>query len=474
MWYSLRGSGLEVMHGEHFTHRVVSIIILMISFTLGPALNLRSEEVQGALDLPGKEALLKAQRQAVEWIKTQLVPNDVVPEPAPTRRRLLLSYRIPREDPAYPYLYGRSFLYDNALGVVALTMAGEYRHAEYILSAIKRLLRNDGSLWFMYNTNNSWPGEDDHDGAVMRMGAVAWFGYAVTYYLHARGEEEATFLVEDTLAQGYLEMAEAIAGYILQNQVIDPADRRYGLVTGGWGDYEIKINPGSGTPVEEYVPSRVPWVSMEHNIDIYFFLRGLHTLTGDERYRKGAELVRSGLLGLWSEEHGQLYRGIRSTGVIDTALPLDGASWAALFLISIGEEEKAGRCLGVLNSRFLSKHSGITGYRPYSSEPVYEDVGVNRYYYPDHPGMLWKDLPFVWGEGSCGAAAALIRAGKLKEGAAVLNSMLSLRVDGGFRYASASVPYQFSDYTSVASTAWFIIAVELLKGGRMAAIFWGE
>jgi hypothetical protein len=36
-------------------------------------------------------------------------------------------------------------------------------------------------------------------------------------------------------------------------------------------------------------------------------------------------------------------------------------------------------------------------------------------------------------------------------------------VGGGFRYASIPVPYQFSDYPSVASTAWFVIAAEQPK-----------
>jgi len=460
------------MYSVSFFFRRFIVIVLMILYCFFPYSNLRSEDVREFQEYPVIEPLLEAQIQAVDWLRKQIVPNEIVPAPAPTRRRLIVSYRIPEQDPAYPYLYGRSFLYDNALGVIALTMSGEYHYAEYILSAIKRLLREDGSLWFMYNTHNNWPNEDDHSGALLRMGAVAWFGYAVTYYLRVRMEEDEGFLEKDKLAQEYLEMAKYIANYIMQNQVIDRADLRYGLVTGGWGDYKIKIKKGSKTPVEEYVASRVIWVSMEHNIDIYFFLKDLHKLTGDDRYRKGAELVKSGILRLWSKEYGQFYRGIKSSGITDTALPLDGASWGALFLLSIGDNKKAATCVEVLNSRFLSKQIGIIGYIPYSSEPIYEDEGVNSYYYPENPGMLWKDLPFVWCEGSFGAACALIRAGDSKKGAEVLNSLLSLQEDGGFRYASVKVPYKFNDYPSVASTAWFIIAVEVLKGDRLGSFFW--
>jgi hypothetical protein len=446
----------------------VIVMILLIGSVITPL----SAENQAIGDLPWKEVLFTAQTKAIVWIKAQMVPNAIVREPAPARRRLLVSYRVPEEAPVYPYIYSRSFLYDNALGVVALTIAGEYRSAEYILSAIRRQLRADGSLWFVYNTHNNWPDEDDHEGSMIRTGALAWFGYSILYYLRVRLLEEANFLVMDTLAPGYLEMAEAIASYILSNQVKEPGDLRFGLITGGWGEYEIRIDQRTGTPVEEYVPLKVSWVSMEHNIDAYFFFKELYSLTGREKYREGAELVKNGILRLWSEEYGQFYRGIRSTGVVDTALPLDGASWGALFLLSIGEDAKAARCLETLQSSFISEHGKIKGYRPYALEPVYEDERVNSYYYPRNPGMRWRELPFVWGEGSCGAAAALIRCGKIKEGVEILNSMLLLREGDGFRYASGKVPYQFNDYPCVVTTAWFVIAVELLKGGRRGDIFW--
>lgn len=450
--------------------RLQAIIIMILSF--GSFLAPVPAENQTIKNLPGKEELFAAQKKAAEWIKAQIVPNAIVSDPAPARRRLLLSYRVPEEDPAYPYIYSRSFLYDNALGVVALTMMGEYHAAEYILSAIRRQMLADGSLWFVYNTHNSWPGEDDQEGALIRTGSLAWFGYSIVYYLRVRLLENANFLDTDTLARGYLEMAENIASYIFSNQVKEPGDRRFGLVTGGWGDYEIGIDLRTGTPVEDYVPSKVSWVSMEHNIDIYFFLKDLYSLTGKEKYMEGAELVKKGVLGLWSDEYGQFYRGIKATGMVDAALPLDGASWGALFLLSIGEDQKAANSLETLQRLFISKHGRIKGYRPYELESVYEDERVNSYYYPENPRMLWKELPFVWGEGSCGAAAALIRCGKIREGAEVLNSMLLLRVGDGFRYASVKVPYQFNDYPCVATTAWFVIAVELLKGRRVGMIFW--
>jgi hypothetical protein len=56
----------------------------------------------------------------------------------------------------------------------------------------------------------------------------------------------------------------------------------------------------------------------------------------------------------------------------------------------------------------------------------------------------------------------------------IMESQAGLAVDGGFRYASHPVPYQFSDYPSVASTAWLVIATEMLRGTPAAALFWGK
>ncbi len=126
-----------------------------------------------------------------------------------------------------------------------------------------------------------------------------------------------------------------------------------------------------------------------------------------------------------------------------------------------------------MRSRFGSDVDGAHGFRPYGPEPIYVDPAVNRFFFPDRPGRQWQDLPFIWGEGSFGAAAALIRTGNRDDGVRTLVSLLPMAVNGGFRYASSGVQFQFSDYPSVASTAWFIIATELARGGAAADAFWG-
>jgi hypothetical protein len=418
-------------------------------------------------------AVEQAEADAAKWLQGQMVPNDVVPSPDPNRRRLLVSYRVPADDPAYRYVYGRSFIYDNALGAIAFTMLGRYREAEFILNALGHLVRADGSLWFGYNTQNDWPSENDHEGAIIRTGAVAWVGYAFTYYLSVRTNKNAELVQDDPIAAGYRNTALAIASFLATSLVTDPSDTRRGLLTGGLGTSTVAVGQGSPVPTENFDPAKARWVSMEHNIDAWFFLRDLARLTGQADLAATAEGIRGRLMDLWSERDGQFFQGIHDDGSVDTVLPLDGASWGALFLAAQGREGQARRSTAAMQDRFSSEAAGVRGYRPYGPEPIYTDPRVNAYYFPAKPGMRWQELPFVWGEGSLGAAAALARTGQAEGAVKVMDSLLALSESGGVRYATSPVAWQFASYPSVASTAWYIIATEMLRGGPAAASFWG-
>src|SRR6056297_1117759 len=151
----------------------VAMLTVVAMSARGP---LHAQELPGVSD-EVRARLREHQTAAVEWLAEQLVPNEAVPDPNPARRNLIISYRIPPDDPVYPYLYGRSFVYDGAVAAIAFTMTGRYREAQRVLLALSRQVRNDGSVWFGLNTQNAWPSDADSDGAVVRSGASAWVGY---------------------------------------------------------------------------------------------------------------------------------------------------------------------------------------------------------------------------------------------------------------------------------------------------------
>lgn len=410
--------------------------------------------------------------KSISWLKAQIVPNDTIPNPVQERRRLILSYRLPESDPAYPYISGKSFIYDDALAVIAFTMKGEYKYSEYILSAMERLLNENGSIWFSCNTQNSWPSPEDHHGAVIRSGALAWAGYAPVYYLLSRQIEEPGFAENDYLAGQYLAMAEKIAGYLKNRQITDKKDKRYGLVTGGEGSYVLEYSSETKNVEEVFRETAIDWVSMEHNIDAFFLFRDLGRLTGKKEWADAAEMVKDSLMkNMWDKKHNQFFRGIKGDGKLDLALPLDGASWGSLFLTSVGAKGKALKSLEEIERNFKTEDKGFKGYGPYHDENIYESPEIASALLG--PGIItWRDVSIVWSEGSLGAAAAYIRAGDPEKGRQIISEAAKMSDNGGLLYVSSDVPYHFSAYPSVAGTAWYIIADHLLS--RPDDLFWSK
>ncbi|MDA3951505.1 MAG: hypothetical protein PF508_20020 [Spirochaeta sp.] len=446
---------------------VATVVMFMVAAMSAPGA-LRAQE-QLAVSDEVRSSLREHQQAAVEWLVEQVVPNETVPDPNPARRNLIVSYRIPPEDPVYPYLYGRSFVYDGAVAAIAFTMSGRYREAQRVLLGLARQVRGDGSVWFGLNTQNAWPSEADSEGAVVRSGASAWVGYAATFYLRARLSADPEFEVTGNAARRIQMLAVLVADRLLELQIDDPGDRRHGLVTGGFGTYSFSVDD-SDEIVAAYDRSPVGWASTEHNIDAYYLFRDLAELTGDDRYTRAADLVRAGLLSLWSEDDGQFYQGVKVDGRVDTVLPLDTASWGSLFLGSVGERARSDRALASAQRRFRLGDSDH--YRPYADDAVFESPAVSRVVFGD-ADTRWNDVEIAWIEGSQGVASALVQAGLYREAVDTMLAALDYQVDGGFRYASVEIPELFSTFPSVASTGWFVIATELLLDESDRGLFWG-
>jgi len=412
-------------------------------------------------------AMKLAEQHALAWLREQQVPNRRVPDPQPERRNLILSYRIPEDDPAYRYLYGRSYVYDCAIAAIAFTMAEDFSTAESILLALRRQLLPDGGLWFGMNTQNSWPSQDDSSGALVRSGATAWAGYAATYYLRTRLAGNSRFLQTDRVAPRILQLATAVGTYLLNRQVTDNTDRRYGLITGGMGSYSYKFHDGQVTALYDANP--ITWASTEHNLDCYFLLADLYFLTRDRRYKEASRAVLTGLVSLWDPDAGQLLQGVKGDGTVDSLLPLDTASWGSMLLRAVGSTGRANTALRTAQQKFQLDGSG--NYKPYASGKLYQSDGVAQYYF-DTPDESWEDMDLAWVEGALGVAAALAKAGDRDEAEKILDAALAFEVDGGLRYASREIPHQFTTYPSVASTAWFVIAYHVARTSTARLLFW--
>jgi hypothetical protein len=406
-------------------------------------------------------------QRSLAWLRGQIVPNDFVPAPDPQRRGLILSY-APAGERAAP-LHRKAFVYDAGLAAIALTLGGDPAGASRILQALVRVQRQDGSFWFSYNVDNRWPDEADHDMALVRAGATAWAGYALGVYLERRPEpEDARGRRERALL---LAAARRAGEFVLGLRAAEPTLAR-GLVRGGRALIRLTLEPDGRTVREVYEDRPLLWASTEHNVSSYFLLTSLARLTGEARYAAAAREIRERLLGsLWQEDLGQFAQGVLEDGRLDRTRALDCASWGALFLLAAGETEKAGRAARAADAVYRSVDRGIAGHRPYHDKPIYEDPRVQRLLLPDAPDALWKDLGFVWGEGSLGIALALGRLGEPGRARAIVGEVLKLRAGDGLRLASRELPYEFTAAPSVATTAWHVIVEASLRDDRTPGVW---
>jgi len=412
--------------------------------------------------------------KAVAWLKSQVVPNDIVKEPVQDRRNLLISYKVPKDSDVYRYVFSKASLYDNALAVIAFSMVGEYALAERIIEASSRVLSPDNDLWFSFNTHNSWPNKNDHSGAIIRSGASAWLGYAITFYLKTRLAENPNLLQQDHAAMNHLKLAQSITDKILLRQITDQADPRYGYFTGGEGRYSYRWNKEANDVEEYFIPGPIQWASIEHNIDIYFLLRDLVLLTGNKKYASSANTLKQSMVkNSWNPESGQLNRGQRLDGA-DTAKALDCASWGAVFLQAVGENSKAEISLDSAANYFVTSKNHH-GYKPYFDLVLYEDPEINALFYPDAPENNWNDFSMIWTEGSLGVAMAYLKLDNKKTAMDLIKAMVDLQdKEGGLPYATENLRYQFSDNSSVAGTAWLVMVIAALEDEKNLRLFWQE
>lgn len=435
----------------------------MLALSLGAPAAPASGQARAPLRWDARTATTLARR----WLERQRTPNRVVPEPDESRRGLLISYDLTPTQ--FPGGFHRSASYDDAVAALAFLATGDRERAAFTLHALARLVRPDGSLWFAYNTANNWPTEDDHESALVRTGAVAWVGYALTLYVtHAPARRvNPTDARERAL---FLATAKRLGTYLLSLAVRDPSDPRDGLLRLGYGSIRLVYDSAARNVVELYDDRPATGISTENNIVAWFFLRRLGALTEDTVFRHAADRIARALLArAWSERMGQFNEGFGAAGAPDSNKALDCASLGALFLVAQGEAEKANRALDAAERSYASRGADARGYRPYADRAIYDDSAVSRFLLPGHPQQQWSDLPLVWSEGSWQVALAYVRLGRPDRAREIALGLRAMQEkSGGVRYASVELPFEMANAPSVAGSAWLILVSRALSGDSVA------
>lgn len=350
-------------------------------------------------------------------------------------RGAVRSYRVPPGHPLEPYLADRSFVYDDALAVIALALTSRRDEARAVGDTLVALLTADASLGFSFSIASP----SFYNVRYVRSGTVAWAGYALALYDALTGERRFT------------PVAQRIADRLLASRIDAAGDPRNGLIPGGRGAWRDHYRSFDARHVASYCAT-------EHQIDAYFLLDVLAAGDPTGRYRNAADQLAARVVeALWMPSEGRFAVAVTERGVAsERALDAAGA-WGALFLLARGDRERATRAIDY-TLRTFARDGG--GFAPYAGAV------------DDYPGQDFSGTLFA--EGSAGVALALLRAGRAREAAEVSATLRTLQRDGdgGVVYA-VPASEDFPDLPAAAPTAWLLF-FELERRDRRAVVFGGR
>ncbi len=323
----------------------------------------------------------------------------------------------------------QSYIYDQALAIIAFTKADDRFSAQSLLRAMETLQIQDGSLYFSYylNGESPYPIEGDKRYA----GAIAWLSIAANHY-------QSKFKTDE-----FLDFNIKVLTYLSgQLQKVDIK----GLHT-----LALKFGP---TDIKSTAWREDLTAALEHNLDAYAAFRDFNQLNTKPNWKKETVMLKGFILSLWDRERSHFWSGMNvATGEINKSeLYLDNQSWSFLALDSGTIKDLNFKEAFDLNCEsFYVEHEGITGFM--DSKPTRQPASTQ----------------FVWSEGSLGQILAMakyektyatpIRCQQKKTGDLLKSVMKMKKADGGIAYATTTSNKDFSTASSVAGTAWMYFAL---------------
>lgn len=309
----------------------------------------------------------------------------------------------------------QSYVYDQALAVIAFSRAGDEKSATRLLHALEKLQLPDGSLYFSYNLDGTspYPAEGDRRYA----GAIAWVALSATQY-------QAEFS-----SRRFVSFNEKILRY-LSTEIVNGA---------------LRFSPSD---ISHTAWKENDTAALEHNLDAFAAFRNHSRLNPGEDWKNETMVLRKFILSLWDKNRSHFWSGKNlKTGVVNRdELYLDTQTWSLLALDSQALSEILPRKALQVNCEDLTvEHGGISGF--VDSKPTRSP----------------KRHEFVWSEGSLGQILAMEKFGincgekSAQDYLGEIHKMIS--PDGGIAYATDSLNPDFTTKSSVAGTAWMYFAL---------------
>ncbi len=390
---------------------------------------------------------------SVKLIRCERISDDaIVSEWVATDNHLIRSYNVPSTDPNYNVLRRRTFIYDQAVAIIAFISHGEFATAEAMMSGLLLCQRpgtaavdsRNGQFGFGYYSL----GWDPSISAIspvdlyFRTGAEMWVAYSMLHFLKLM---PGSALCADVEAA----VINLLDAHILNTLNTTPGDYREDAFQGGFGAYA----PGYVSFDPDTV---IEWCSTEHNVDAFFaYTRaadlGLTTATGTPyatvATNLGAKLIAeadgSGK-GFWTTADSRAVQGITDATTFDTSHALDCGSWYSLAARKLGAVQIANEALlscepyRVVDADFDDGHA----YTPY----------LAAFGYPSATDAAWI-------EGTAGVILARFAAGQIQLYVEETAQAMKFRNDLGFPYVNKDEDaYELKAWNNCSALAWMLIS----------------
>lgn len=322
--------------------------------------------------------------------------------------------------------HSQSYIYDQALAIIAFTKANKKNKASELLLGLKSLQMKDGSLYFSYylNGESPYPIEGDKRFA----GAIAWVALAATHYQHHFKSKEFYSFNKKVLAY-------------LQTQIAPIALKRTKTKALKFSPTDIKSTPWKENET----------AALEHNLDAYAAFFHFDRINDSRLWNQEVAHLKIFIMNMWDSSRSHFWSGANiKTGTINQSeLYLDNQSWSLLALDNKTLREIDPKLALELNcDAFFVEHEGVVGFM--DSKPTRRPASSK----------------FVWSEGTLGQVLAMKKIDqtsscKNQSPDQILVSISKMKQsDGGISYATKTPNPDFTTASSVAGTAWLYFAVQ--------------
>lgn len=315
-----------------------------------------------------------------------------------------------------------SYIYDQALAIMAFTHAKNKKQARNLLSTIENLYKQHGPLHFAYMTEGSSAFAGDETRIIH--GAMAWIVMSANYYQKQFKDKQFTPFAHKVLNYLETQKVSAIGGEAIRFAQKD-------LSTTPWDETQV--------------------LALEHNIDAYSAFKIYAELNHHPRFEKTSQNIRKFIHGLWDNQKKHFWSGylIDKKKINKDEIYLDNQTWT---LLAIDDSdityEDANSALDKACESFYhvanENKSEIHGFfdRRSVRAPAFDK--------------------FVWSEGTAGKllAAKFLNPHQQykcqdKSEAYFRRSFEQMKKkDGGISYATKTANIDFTTDSSVAGTAW--------------------